>query len=436
MVYTLRALFVGINEYDDSRLQTGETKLSFARADAEEMARVFGLSNAFQVGTITLLTDKRATYEAVWHSLHEVFPSHLPFDSETISLFYFAGHGLLDSADDKQVLLGCRDVNYNSPGQGGINLNYISNLLINSSAGCSIAIIDSCYSGGLIDIGRIIHESPIEQARKAIWLSRGADKKIVAIYAACTSHQQSLEKPYQQIREDQVSGHGVYTHELLRGLRDGEARNNDGIVNLNGLKEFLEQRFEKYKEINQEPAQEVIGKGVLPLYHHTPRTGDASQHPVEVLEPPRSPYKITRDNTLPPPKPGPVTAGQMAGRRQQLRKLAIPVIIAIAALLACGLLTTFVEPLQTGFFGLVFALGILLALCSFRVGRVVGAILAPVQLLLLIGFAYDHFHWGSSISALTVPFTFIAGLEWLVWTLIIIELLLTLLYAYGIINTL
>lgn len=426
-MYTLRSLFVGINDYNDASLRTEKKKLSFARADAEEMARVWGQSNTLKVGKIELLTDKRATYGAVWRNLNEVFLSNSTFDSETIALFYFAGHGLIDPADDKRVLLACCDVNAAFPGQGGIHLNDITNMLINSSAGCSIAIIDACFSGGITDIRRIVHESPVEQAKKAIWIARGTDQKVVAIFTACSSYQEAHENP--------ASGHGTYTNELLRGLRDGEARNQVGIVNLNSLKDYLEQRFEKYREINQEPQQEIIGRGLIPLYQYEPITPGVVQHAAPALEVPRPLTDIIRRHVLPPEQPKNTPSTQPANWKEQIRKLAVPVIISIGALTACSVLTVFVEPLRTGFFGLIFGLGIIFALSSFALGsfipagRVVAAILAPVQLILLVGFAYDHFHWGASVSALAPTFAFIAGFEWLFWTLMGIEMLLLLLLA-------
>src|SRR6266581_6889 len=109
----LLAVVVGINEYKDERYRE-EARLQYARADAEEIARVLRLpAAAFQVEFIDLHTDGRATAGAVRESLQRVF-ARREYDRNTIALFYFAGHGLYNPKDDR-ISLCCHNVDFKDP---------------------------------------------------------------------------------------------------------------------------------------------------------------------------------------------------------------------------------------------------------------------------------------------------------------------------------
>src|SRR6266699_5177813 len=215
---SVRAVVVGIDDYKDPRLLT--RKLKYAAADAQAVSRAIDQSTAFKVEKLASFTNVHATHRRVWHSLNEVFPQNLNFDSNTIAIFYFAGHGMKDPIEGERIYLGCNDVEVANPMKGGIPLSNIYNLLLQSSAGCSMAIIDACFSGAIMDLKRIEHESPAELARREIGALRGADDKTVAIFAACRSEQSA--------REDDERKHGIYTDELLQGWRDGKACDEEG----------------------------------------------------------------------------------------------------------------------------------------------------------------------------------------------------------------
>src|SRR5260221_8803803 len=168
----VRAVVVGIDDYKDPRLLT--RKLRYAAVDAQVVARAIAQSTAFKVEKLEIFTNETATHRRVWHSLNEVFPPHLNFDSNTIALFYFAGHGVKDPIEGERIYLGCYDVDLADPMNCGIPLSNVANLLQQSSAGCSIAILDACFSGAIMDLKRFEHESPAELARKAIAAMQGA----------------------------------------------------------------------------------------------------------------------------------------------------------------------------------------------------------------------------------------------------------------------
>lgn len=426
----VRAVVVGINEYQDRQLL--ENKLNYARADAEEIARVISMSNVLDVkmGKLQLLTNQYATQEAMWRSLNEVFPFHYNFDSDTIAIFYFAGHGMRDPIDGTRILLGCYDVDAKNPMKGGIPLSNIWDLLQKSSAGCSIAIIDACFSGALVDLKSREDGTPVEQARKAIGALQGADGKTVAIFMACRADQAA--------REEAERGHGVYTDELLKGWRDGKARDENGSVDVVGLAAYLNRRFAQDEQI---PRSSVLSGRSVVLWQHEPL---APGVPVQSVQPLTLPPRLTGFGgrlELPMAPPAAVPPRQKSSQMSRIqpradwtdkaqlqkasvRRLAVPVLSVVFGLVLLGLLTILIEPLRLGFLGIVFGLSILLALSSLALNRGFGVLLILTHIVLLTGFAYHYFHWGVGIVPIAGVLVFLAGLIWLFWLLFCLEMVL------------
>lgn len=285
MVTLLHAVAIGINDYADKRYAR-QAHLNFAQADAEEMEKVLRTSPALQLEQIHVLTNRDATRKRVMESLQSVFTDRFP-GQNTIALFYFSGHGLHNRRDDR-IWLCCSDTDFSDPhDEGGIRLNDIYEMLMRSSAECAIAIIDACYSGGIIDTSYIYHISPAEHAKKAIEALRGPDGKTIAIFAACRENQVA--------REDNTNKHGRYTQALLRGWRDGEAREVDGTVNLLGLANYITRSFADDRQV---PRVSILGGKPVILWQGTPRPA-SPQEPLPQYPEPSEGIRITNDVGLP-----------------------------------------------------------------------------------------------------------------------------------------
>jgi uncharacterized caspase-like protein len=252
MSVMLRAVVVGINEYKDEKYRH-KARLRFARTDAQGVASLLRNSKMFTAEKVTLLTDEEATRKNVRDSLDTTF-TRRPFDSNTIALFYFAGHGIVNQ-NDKRISLCCHDVDFADPESGGIRLNDIYDWLASSSAECVIAVIDACFSGGIV-AGYVDHMSVAQQAMQAIETLRYPEGKTVAIFAACSSDETA--------REREKLSHGIFTYELLRGWGEGEAQDKqDGIVYLMGLAHFLTRDLTKY---SQKPQITIRGSKPIALW--------------------------------------------------------------------------------------------------------------------------------------------------------------------------
>src|SRR5437763_15817709 len=83
--------------------------------------------------------------------------------------------------------------------------------------------------------------SESQHAMMGIEALRYYEGKTVAIFASCYSDEPA--------RERKSLEHGIFTYELLRGWRGGEAQEKkDGIVYLLGLANFLTQDLTKYTQ--------------------------------------------------------------------------------------------------------------------------------------------------------------------------------------------
>ena len=408
-IMKVRAVLVGIDDYKDQNLNIPKkTKLHYAAADAHAMARAIHNSNAFAVEKLEVLTNEHATNQRVWSVLNDVFPSHLNYDSNTIAIFYFAGHGMRDPYGRERTFLCCSDVEVANPMKGGIPLGNIHSMVLQSSAGCSIAIIDACFSGTIMKL-IIEQETVSELARKEFRAMRGAGDKTIAIFAAC--------RPEQTAREDEERKHGVYTDELLQGWRDGKACDEEGNVDVNSLAAYLNRRF---AEDDQIPVSNVLSGRPVVLWKHQPPASGMRLMPPEPI--PRAKLlSITERVSMQQ-----VSQVEQAPKtlEERARKLVIPFTIATVALLACGLTTIFVEPMRLGFFALIVGLDIILAIIVIGIHRIIGIVLALIQVPLLAGFIYQYFHWGAGITSVAAVLSFLAGFIWLFWLLFVGEALL------------
>src|SRR2546421_5570570 len=327
----LRAVVVGINEYKDEKYRH-KARLSFASSDAEKIASLLQISTIFTAEKVMLLTNEEATRKKVRESLDTTF-TRRPSDSNTIALFYFAGHGIVNQ-NDKRISLCCHDVDFADPESGGIRLNDIYEWIASTSAECVIVILDACFSGGIV-VGPVGHLSAAQQALQAIETLRYPEGKTVALFAACGSDEAA--------RERKSLEHGIFTYELLRGWRDGEAQEKkDGIVYLLGLANFLTQDLTKY---TQKPQITIRGSRPIALWQVEQSTLQTSP---PLAPPPAASWVVPAHQ---PNKAsmvyGPVTLPTSSHRQstnvqERNRLIVLAIIIVLSALIILSLIVFFI----------------------------------------------------------------------------------------------
>jgi hypothetical protein len=410
---------IGINMYRDRSpvYENGryiERKLNYARADAEAMAGMLERSQVLCVDRshAHLHTDAHATSEAVRRSLSRLFAPGQNLPSHSIALFYFAGHGLVDPIGGIHILLGCHDVDMKNPKNGGISLNEIYDWLQGSSATCSIAIIDACFSGGIDDPVRTVTNTPLDLANKAFGALYGQGDKSYVIFASCQANQQA--------RESEEFQHGVFTQELLTGWRDGAAvQGGQEVVYINSLVGYLSQRFREHRQkpvlINHRDQPIPLAKCGAVSLSSTAGTHMASVPSRSTLMEIGQTPGIQQDPQRRPAR----------SLNEQLKGQIKPLGIVATILVLCGLAIWVIPALHTPFLALVFALTIV----AIPLGMVLkkascaGMLLGVFLLLLLPGYSYSSFGWGKGVSFLDPVFSFMASLEWIFWLVLFLEII-------------
>lgn len=158
--------------------------------------------------------------------------------------FFFAGHG--DMEDLTQIENGLLLL-YNSPNGNYFGMNddvleildlkrYLSPL---SERGVEmIFIVDACHAGNLK--GGV---QGIEQTASALAASWGKEYKILS----CQPNQLSLESA------EWGGGRGLFSYELEDGMKGLADMNNDGIVSMYELQNYIQTNVAKYSEGKQIP---------------------------------------------------------------------------------------------------------------------------------------------------------------------------------------
>ncbi|MDJ0651176.1 MAG: caspase domain-containing protein, partial [Xenococcaceae cyanobacterium MO_188.B19] len=218
-------LLVGVNQYEDAELPS----LQYSALDCQ------GLGEALTEATnitreITLHHDfaaNKPTLNTVRESLKRIISSA---QSRDTILFYFSGHGILDS-ETQQVYLCLGDTQKTDLPTTGLALNDVLRLLKNCQASQQLVWLDACHSGGMTLRGtsKISLPNPTTQLVQVLRQKARQSKGFYGLLS-CDETQQSWEFP--------ELGHGVFTYYLMRGLA-GEAADSQGIIDADGLYQYV-----------------------------------------------------------------------------------------------------------------------------------------------------------------------------------------------------
>lgn len=257
------AVVVGISHYQDRSIPS----LQYASRDAREFHRYLvdpfggGLDNR----DVILLLDNEATLSGMRVAINRVFRQANENDTVTI---YFAGHGSPDSPErpDRLFLLPY-DSNFEDIMSTAFPMDDLTRTLSDRSlarAGRITLFADACHSGGIganfeiarralvptqfIDLGQALLSSIEELAREndaeAAAFNR---RRSIAVITASEANETSQEGP------QWGGGHGVFTYALLQGLRGQADLNQDGIVTLGEVIQFVNSFVERETSGKQNP---------------------------------------------------------------------------------------------------------------------------------------------------------------------------------------
>ncbi|MCX5828360.1 MAG: caspase family protein [Deltaproteobacteria bacterium] len=191
-----RALVIGIDDYQDTKIPALKTAVN----DAKELANLLKSMYGFKV---TLLLDRQATRRAIIQTLRDLTVNTTPDESV---LIYYAGHGEID-----QVLNDGWWVPVDAT--GGDSSTYLDNTVIQKvmrsmKARHILLISDSCYSGTLFGEARSM-PSLIEDRyylnlynEKSRWGMTSGNKTPVS--------------------DSGSEGHSIFAYQLIKALKKNE----------------------------------------------------------------------------------------------------------------------------------------------------------------------------------------------------------------------
>jgi uncharacterized caspase-like protein len=256
------AVVVGVGEHDHGTIP----RLRFATRDAEAMYDFLTTQGGYPKSNVILLTDATAqkpTLVNIKRALGDFLARRAGRDD--MVLIYFAGHGAPEvdaagnEADGLSKYLIPRDGDPDSLYTTALPMDEIQRIFARVAADRIVMLLDTCYSGTAG--GRTFARASTratglnDQFLDRLTRSRGR-----VIMTASGPNEVALELPN--------LGHGVFTYYVLEGLKGKADRNNDGLVTVSELYEYVEDQVASTARLaggRQRPVMKGEIEGTLPL---------------------------------------------------------------------------------------------------------------------------------------------------------------------------
>ena len=228
------ALIIGINKYQNAQ------NLNYAVKDAESIQDILVNTFDFPKDNVISLFNEDATYQNIRKQFSEITKSAEENDRV---LIFFAGHGEtldLPEGGEQGYLLpydGDRDNLYLT----AVPMGELKQIAFMSKAKHILYLVDACY-GGIAAIG-----------------SRGLDSKTTPNYIEKITRNKARQiitagGRGERVIEKSEWGHSVFTLNLNRGLKDGNADlNGDDVITANELALFLSEKVTIDSDNQQTP---------------------------------------------------------------------------------------------------------------------------------------------------------------------------------------
>jgi hypothetical protein len=177
---------------------------------------------------IRVLIDEDATRLNILNAVRETF---LKADENDVVMFYFSGHGL------QGAFLPVDFDGFNNK----LKHNDLKAVFQDSRAKHKICLADACHSGSMIAMRSTVSDM-VEKYYAAFQRSAGG----TALLLSSKSDEYSLE--------DMGLRQGVFSHFLIRGLKGEADQNNNKIVTISELYDFIHIKVRNYTANAQTPS--------------------------------------------------------------------------------------------------------------------------------------------------------------------------------------
>ena len=249
----LWGLAIGVSQYASTTLD-----LKYAAADAEAMARFFETQGGglFSEVNFKLLLDRAVTRDTIIES----FASHLGKAGPNDVVFIFvAGHGIKHRQTGSYYFLPS-DADHSNIVSRGLRMSDFEEAvrILSHNVNKVIIAMDTCHSGA-IEIGLRSGMSP-ENLAETLQAASG-----LYILSSSKAGEVSIEGDAFSL-DDPHSGHGVFTYALITGMRGAANFDNDSVVTLNELFQFVSRKVPRLTQGRQHPYMKVSGTDMPLVY--------------------------------------------------------------------------------------------------------------------------------------------------------------------------
>jgi formylglycine-generating enzyme len=213
------ALLIGISKYANPELS-----LNFAAADAQALYKVLTDPEigAYKPENVRLLVDDQATRKNIVSAMNTWLKNRVTADDSVV--IFYSGHGALGGASEAYWVT--YDADAEDLASSAVSNKDISSAIAELPAKRKITFIDSCFSEATAKKYRALVPTTIFEQFKGTG---------VVTITASTGQQKSVE----------VGGHGAFTYHLLDGLQGKADTNSNGVVELDEIWNYLNDRVQK-----------------------------------------------------------------------------------------------------------------------------------------------------------------------------------------------
>lgn len=238
------AVVIGVGDYDQ---QPQIKSLRYPRRDAEAMYDFLTTRGGIPADHLRLLAD--ATPDTATVPARRESPTLRNLkraldwlaqkaSKDDLIFIYFSGHGAptIDPAgretDGLAKYLLPKDADLDSLYSSAFPMDEFQKVFDRILATRVVLLLDTCYSGSVVEGGRTVALSGIKATPDSQFLERLAGARGRTILTASRANEVSLESPDLE--------HGIFTYYLLQGLRGAADKDGDGVVTTMELYEYLE----------------------------------------------------------------------------------------------------------------------------------------------------------------------------------------------------
>jgi Caspase domain len=201
------------------------------------------------------LIGKNATYRNITKAISSVFREENNYE---LVLFYFAGHGLIDRANQRGYI-AAYDIG-NDPFVCGISMGELKSALFNENSKANVIILlDCCYAGKIVDDSSTrgqITQQDFENQMGTAATAQSGEKDAAKDYGRSKLMMVSCEKDETAREHDcrisecsskQPHRHGLFTSALLKALDGGDEEiktvDDNGYVSYDRLQNYIAKKM-------------------------------------------------------------------------------------------------------------------------------------------------------------------------------------------------